>query len=219
MDRKKGASEMRASKFIIRPIRVDEWLPDRCLGGGVPFDAKVCEPEAGCSSIDWFYTHGSREKLEEIYQRAIREYGGCGFVTWEGDKVVAYHNFFPREMARQIKFFGWGTDEDNTEETLVHNCLTMVRGKYFRRGVCSSLVKYSLVWAKENGWERFEVHLVLPDCEEGWHGEQKTCRTFWEKLGFRVYRTQEADAETRHLFGVDVRYSMFLNLKDWIPPS
>ncbi len=203
---------MNSADFIIRPICKDEWLPDRCLVSQEPFDPKAHQRQAGCSSLDWFFTHGSREKLEEIYTRAIDEYGGCGFVTWEADKVVAYHTFFPREIAQQIKFFGWGTDEDTDPKTLVHNCITLVRGKYRRRGIGTSLVKHSLQWAKENGWQRFEVHLVLPDCDEGWKGEQKTCRTFWEKLGFQVYRSEEADDETKELFGVNERFSMYLGL-------
>jgi len=207
-----GASKMNTSEFVIRPISFDEWLPDRCLGGGQPFDPNAYSPEAGCSSLDWFYTHGSREKLEQIYREAIQDYGGCGFVTWDGNKVIAYHTFFPRKIAQKIKFFGWGTQEDTQKNTLVHNCITMVRGAYFRKGICSNLVRHSLKWAKENGWSRFEVHLVLPDCEEGWKSEQKTCRTFWEKLGFQVYRTEEADEGTRNAFSVDKRYSMYLTL-------
>ena len=203
---------MAGTEYVIRPISAAEWLPDRCLGGGEPFDPRASEPQPGCSSLDWFYTHGSRKKLEALYREALQEYGGCGFVTWEGEKVVAYHNFFPREMARRIKFYGWGADGDVHPQTLVHNCLTMVRNRYFRKGICSALVRRSLQWATEQGWKRFEVHLVLPDFEKGWQGEQKTCRTFWEKLGFRVYRSQDADEETRRIFGVDERYSMFLTL-------
>ncbi len=199
-------------RFEIRPISSDEWLPDRCLGGGKPFDPKANQSESGCTSLDEFYTHGSREKLEGIYRKTIEQFGGCGFVTWEGDKVVAYHNFFPREMAQETRFFGWGAEEDTFPKTLVHNCLTMVRDGYFRKGICSSLVEHSLKWAKENGWKRFEVHLVLPDCENGWQGEQKTCRSFWEKLDFQVYRTQEANEDTRRIYGVDMRFSMFINL-------
>ena len=203
---------MNATELTVRPISAGEWLPDRCLGGGEPFDPRGCEAKAGCSSLYWFYTHGNREKLEELYREVIEKYGGCGFVTWEGDKVVACHTFFPREVAQRTKFFGWGTDEDTADKTLVHNCITMVRGRYFRKGICSGLVRHSLEWARTNGWRRFEVHLVLPDCDEGWQGEQKTCRTFWEKLGFEVYRSQEADEETQRLFGVDQRHSMVLAL-------
>ena len=204
---------MNTSEFVIRPIRLDQWLPDRCLGSGRPFDPDAHPPEAGCSSLDWFHTHGSREKLEAIYRQAIKDDGGCGFVTWHDDKVIAYHTFFSRKIAQKIKFFGWGSQEDTHEKTLVHNCLTMVKGSYLRKGVCSNLVKHSLKWAKESGWSRFEVHLVLPDCEEGWNSEQKTCSPFWEKLGFEIYRTEEADEETRKTFPVDRRFSMYLTLQ------
>ncbi len=203
---------MNTSEFLIKPISFTEWLPDRCLGGGQPFDPNAYPPEAGCSSLDWFYTHGSREKLEEIYREAIRDDGGCGFITWHGKKVIAYHTFFSRNIAQKIKFFGWGSMEDTQESTLVHNCLTMIKGAYFRQGICSNLVRHSLRWAIENGWSRFEVHHVLPDCEEGWKSEQKSCRTFWEKLGFEIYRVEEADEETRKTFLIDKRFSMYLTL-------
>jgi hypothetical protein len=32
------------------------------------------------------------------------------------------------------------------------------------------------------------------------------------KLGFKVFRTEEADEETKSYFGVDERYSMFIDL-------
>lgn len=196
----------------IKPIRLDEWLPDRCLVRDEPFDPTENEPQAGCGSFDRFYTHGDRIKLENIYKEAIDSHGGCGFVVWEGRKVVAYHTFFPREMARRIKFFGWGTEEDTIPQTILHNCITSIRGRYRRNGIGSSLIKSSLKWCKEQGWKRFEVHLVLPDCAEGWKGEQKTCRTFWDRLGLKVLRTEDADEETRSFFRVDNRYSMFVDL-------
>jgi GNAT superfamily N-acetyltransferase len=199
----------------IRPISLDEWLPDRCLGGGRPIDPEAISAESGCSSLDWFYTHGSREKLVDIYLKAIEEYGGCGFVAWLDDKIVGYHTFFPREMARKIKFFGWGNPEDASPNTLVHNCVTHIRGDYSRKKIGTHLVKRSLAWGKENGWKRFEVHLVLPDIEDGFRNEQKSCRTFWEKFGLMVYRTKPASEETRKEYGVDIRYSMAVDLTEW----
>lgn len=226
--------------LVIRPIAMDEWLPDRCLGGGKPIDPTTLKPEAGCSSLCWFYTatamglsrqeavarppeelktQASRHKpcrdmLEDLYREAIEDHGGCGFVAWLDGKIVGYHNFFPREIARKIRFFGWGHPEDTQPKTLVHNCVTHVRGPYSRKHVATRLIQQSICWAAENGWQRFEVHLVLPDCEEGWQGEQKGCTTFWEKLGFEVYRSEPADDETKRIFGVDTRYSMFLTLNE-----
>ena len=203
---------MNIDNLEIKPIRLDEWLPDRCLVWDEPFDPSVNEPQAGCSSLDRFCTHGDRNKLENIYKEAINSFGGCGFIVWEESKVVAYHTFFPREMAQKIKFFGWGKEEDTSSQAIIHNCITSICGHYRRKGIGSSLIKHSLKWCKEHGWKRFEVHLVLPNCAEGWKGDQKACKTFWDKLGFIVFRTEEADEETKSFFGVHKRYSMFIDL-------
>lgn len=203
---------MDTGNLEIKPIKIDGWLPDRCLVWDELFDPENNEPQAGCASLNRFCTHGDRGKLEDIYKEAIDSFGGCGFVVWEKEKVVAYHTFFPREMARRVKFFGCGTEEDVFPQTIVHNCITSVRGPYRRKGIGSSLIKHSLKWCKEQSRKRFEVHLVLPDCAEGWKGEQKACKTFWDKLGFKVFRTEEVDEETKRYFGVDEQYSMFIDL-------
>jgi hypothetical protein len=87
----------------IKPIKVDEWLPDRCLVWDEPFDPRENEPQAGCASLDRFCTHGSRSKLEDIYKEAIDSFNGCGFVVWEKKEVIAYHTFFPREIAQNVQ--------------------------------------------------------------------------------------------------------------------
>lgn len=226
----------------IRPIAMDEWLPDRCLGGGKPIDPAKLRPEAGCSSLCWFYTATAmgisreeslarplyeiheaayknpacREMLVELYREAIEQHGGCGFVAWLDGKIVGYHNFFPRKVASRVRFFGWGEDAGDYPQTLVHNCITHVRGDYSRKKIGTRLAQASLSWAKENGWKRFEAHLVLPDVEDGFQSEQKSCRTFWEKLGLSVYRTEE-DERAREHYGVPVRHSMAADLTTWKP--
>jgi len=195
----------------IRPITPDEWLPDRCLNGSEPFDPKAHVPASGCPSLNYF-RENNRETFEQIYESAIKTYGGCGFVAWDRDKVVAYHNFFPMEMARQIKFYGYGPDMEQAETTLIHNCLTIVKGDYARKGICSLLVKASVDWGRTNGWKRFEVHLVLADCEKAWQSDQKSCLTFWERLGFSVFKEYEADKETEQYYGVTKSYSMYLQI-------
>ena len=226
----------------IRPIAMDEWLPDRCLGGGKPIDPKRLKPEAGCSSLCWFYTATAlgisreeslarglleitkeanqnpacREMLVELYRETIEKYGGCGFVAWLDGKIAGYHTFFPREVACRIRFFGWGSDTDDSARTLVHNCITHIRGDYSRKKIGTRLARASLSWAKDKGWKRFEVHLVLPDVEDGFHSEQKSCRTFWEKLGLTVYRTEEDEGAQEH-YGVPVRHSMAVDLATWTP--
>jgi GNAT superfamily N-acetyltransferase len=202
---------MIADTIKIKPIKLDEWLPDRCLNGIEPFDPKSYSTEPGCPSLNYFQKN-NRESLEQIYQLTINKYGGCGFVAWDNDKIIAYHNFFPIEIAKQIKFYGYGFDLAYTDNTLIHNCLTIVKGDYLRKGISSRLVKKSIDWAKANDWKRFEVHLVLPDCEKGWQSDQKSCLSFWKRFGFRIFKEYKADKETEQYYGVTKRYSIYLSL-------
>lgn len=197
----------------IRPIRENEWLPDRCLTGLDPFDPNSHLPEFGCMSMNYSQKN-NRETLEALYQLTIKKYGGCGFVAWEKNKIIAYNNFFPLEIAQKIKFYGFGLASSQPDNTLIHNCLTIVKGEYLRKGISSRLINESINWAKENNWKRFEVHMVLPDCEKGWQFDQKSCMSFWERFGFRTFKEIIADKETERFYGVTKRYSMYLSLDD-----
>lgn len=204
---------MSTAPIIIKPIRPEKWLPDRCLNGSDPFDPSSHLPASGCPSLN-FSIKNNRETLEQLYRSVINQYGGCGFVAWENDKIIAYHNFFPSETARKIKFYGYGFNSAPSGKTLIHNCLTIVKGNYVRKGICSRLVKTSIDWAVANDWKRFEVHRVLPDCEKGWQSDQKSCLTFWERFGFRVFKEYEADQATKEYYGVNSSYSIYLSLDD-----
>jgi len=204
---------MMIDSITIKPIKADEWLPDRCLNGLEPFDPDSHLPEFGCPSINYFQKN-SRETLEELYHLTIRKYGGCGFIAWDGDKIIAYNNFFPLGIAHKIKFYGFGLEKSQPDKTLIHNCLTIVKGDYLRKGISSRLIKESITWAKENNWKRFEVHMVLPDCENGWHSDQKSCLSFWMKFGFKIFKEYSADKATKKFYGVTKRYSMFLTLEN-----
>ena len=199
--------------ITIKPIRLDEWLPDRCLNGLEPFDPNSHLPESGCPSINYSLKN-NRETLEQLYQLSINKYGGCGFIAWDKDKIIAYHNFFPSEVAQKTKFYGYGSDSIQSDRILIHNCLTIVKGNYLRKGISSRLVKESIDWARTNDWKRFEVHLVLPDCEKGWRSDQKSFLSFWERFGFRIFKEYEADKGTEQFYGVTKRYSMYLPLDD-----
>ncbi|MGV8094470.1 MAG: GNAT family N-acetyltransferase [Mangrovibacterium sp.] len=202
---------MIADTIEIRPIKLDEWLPDRCLNGIEPFDPNSNLPETGCPSLNYLKKN-NRETLEQLYELTIDRYGGCGFVAWDEDKIIAYHNFFPQEIAKQIKFYGYGFDSPQADNTLIHHCLTIVKGDYLRKGISSRLVKESIAWARSNEWKRFEVHFVLPDCERGWQSDQKSCISFWERFGFSIFKEYDADPETRKYYGVTKRYSVYLQL-------
>ena len=187
----RSAGTDREVEYEIRPIAMDEWLPDGCMGFGPPIDPSTDKPGSGCDSLQR-YTKGSRDRLVAMYSDVLAECGCCGFVAWVPGGAVGYNNFFPREWARRIQFYGWGTDEGDAPQTLVHNCIS-IRGnpEYRRQGIGTSLIRHSLAWANDNGWQRFEVHLVTHDTPENCLGNQKSCRSFWEKLGFGVFRENE----------------------------
>jgi GNAT superfamily N-acetyltransferase len=195
--------------ITIKPISLHEWLPDRCLNGSKPFNPAAERPQFGCPSLNYF-KRNNRDTLEQLYQLALGKYGCCGFIAWVNNQIVGYHNFFSSELAQKIKFYGFGMEPNSSPKTLIHNCLTVVKGDYLRKRIGSKLVKESLNWAKMHGWERFEVHLVLPDCEKGWQSDQKSCVTFWERFGFNIYKEYEADNDTQKYYGVTKRYSMYL---------
>jgi hypothetical protein len=56
--------------------------------------------------------------------------------------------------------------------------------------------------------------LVLPDCEKGWQSDQKSCLSFWERFGFKIFKEYEADKGTKQFYGVSRRYSIYLPLDD-----
>ncbi len=190
---------------------MEEWFPDRCLNGVEAFDPNAHLAEPGCSGLNYANKH-NREGLEQLYRQTIDRYGGCGFVAWDNDRVVGYHNFFPSEVAQKLKFYGYGFGLGQRDKTLIHNCLTIVKGSYLRQGISSQLVRYSINWASENNWERFEVHFVLPDCDLGWQYDQKSCLSFWRKSGFEIFDEYEADELAKQFYGVIKRYSMYLSL-------
>ena len=206
-------------EYEIRPISRDEWLPDRCMPAGDPLDPAGLEPEHGCGSLAQHcekFAPGSRALLEGLYRDALARFGCCGFVAWHEGKIVGYNNFFPREIAADIRFYGWGTEEDVAPKTLVHNCISILRNDSFRRkGIGTNLMLHSLRWGKSEGWRRMEVHLVLPNVASGFANEQKSGQAFWEKLGFSVFKSEEACAATKEMYGVDERYSMAVYLNEW----
>jgi len=202
--------------YEIKPIRLEEWLPDRCMPAGGPIDPAILDPEPGCHSLNQCCTKGSRDRLVELYTEAVGRAGCCGFIAWTGDRIAGYNTFFPREMAVRMRFFGWGKGSGSSTSTLVHHCISITQNsKYRRQGIGTDLIARTLDWSAEQGWERFEVHMVLPDTHEGYTREQKSCRSFWERFGFEVTRTFEADPDTRVLYGVGLRFSMRLELRSW----
>lgn len=200
--------------YEIRPINPEEWLPDRCMSVEAPFDPKTFPFKAGCASLEGYYTKGRRKRLVSLYQTVLNNIGCCGFVAWKNGCVLGYNNFFPKEIAHIIRFYGWGTEKDTQQSALVHHCISLVNNPdYRRKGIGTGLMSHTLDWAKQNGWHIFEVHNVLPDSSLGYKYEQKGCVGFWQRFGFEVIRTEPVSTEMKALYGVSMCYSLALDLE------
>jgi GNAT superfamily N-acetyltransferase len=173
----------------VRPISLKEYLPDRCMGSE-PFDPNEVEKLQGCPSLSKVGNLGTN--LESFYKQVLEKYGGCGFVAWHKGLVVGHITFFPNEVARRVRFWGWGERDLPIVRALVINCISVASNEKFRRiGVGTRLVTSTIEWVRENEWPRLEVHHVPSG--EGlssitWRHEQKGTKTFWEKFGFKVLR-------------------------------
>ncbi len=95
--------------YEIRAISPAEWLPDRCMSASNPLDPAALEPEHGCGSLAECcgkFAPGNRDLLEGLYRDTIKRFGCCGFVAWRKGRILGYNNFFPREIARDIRSMG-----------------------------------------------------------------------------------------------------------------
>lgn len=200
-------------EYEIRPICAEEWLPDRCLSIKMPLEINNLIPQHGCPNLLFGKTKiRDRVEFEDFYHKVLNRFSCCGFIAWKGDRVIGYTNFFPHEIARTMKFYGWGEMENEGSGTLIHHCISMIQNDNYRcKGIGTSLVRHSLDWAKIHQWKRYEVHRVLPDIHKGIVDEQKSTLPFWKKLGFSIVREEEADLETKKYYGVDKRYSLALD--------
>jgi len=200
--------------YEIRPIRVEEWLPDRCMSIKEPLEIHNLTPQCGCPNLLFGESQiRNRTEFEDFYHNVLNRFTCCGFIAWEKDRIIGYINFFPHEIAQKIKFYGWGETEGEQPDTLIHHCISIVQNlNYRRKGIGASLIRRSLGWAKTNQWKRYEVHRVLPDMDKGVASEQKSILSFWKKFGFSIIKEEEADEETKKYYGVDKRYSLALDI-------
>jgi len=76
----------------IRPISMDEWLPDGCMGFGEAIGPATDRPGSGCDSLQP-YTRGRRSKLVGMYREVLERHGCCGFVAWLQGRIPGYNNF------------------------------------------------------------------------------------------------------------------------------
>lgn len=172
----------RSMAYDIRPISSSEWLPDRCLRSYGAFDPTKSDLQAGCQRLQTFFTNGRRDRMVALYEDCLLRHGCCGFVAWEGPMVVGYNTFFPKDWSPTRR-----QASTNEPGTLAHHCISVAPvAQVGEESVASNLLKRTFEWAKNNGWERFEVQAVFPTNPACKMVIDLYGREFWEKAGLRV---------------------------------
>jgi GNAT superfamily N-acetyltransferase len=117
--------------------------------GSQPFDPSKIKKLQGCPSLS--EVGNLKTDLETFYRKVIGEYGGCGFVAWYRNLVAGHITFFPNEVARQIRFWGWGERDLPIVRALIINCISIASNEKYRRiGIGTHLVTSMINWAQEN---------------------------------------------------------------------
>jgi len=192
----------------IKPISINEWMPDRCLSTIEPIIPEKMDLRSGCPSLGK-YTNGERGKLVSLYKNEIDEYGCCGFVAWKNERVLGYISFFSLKTANRTRFYGYGEGNmnDQLKDIFIHNCISIWK-RSSGKGIGTKLVNQVIKYGEEKKWNEYRVNNVLPDCEKGWGNHQKGCLSFWLKNGFTVTNEIEAEKEIQSYYHVRRKYTL-----------
>lgn len=132
--------------------------------------------------------------FRRFHEELMKRYGNSAILAWCGPEVVGFVNFYPdnfdspaalcpgveSKLNEKFAETEWPTQPS---DTLAISCVNISEG-FRRKQVGSALVKHVIAWAKENGYRRITAGA---NDTQWW----VPCKPFWEKLGFRVYRTEE----------------------------
>ena len=148
-----------------------------------------------------------------LLRNLINTYGTCAVVARVGDRFVGHLRFYPRAvrelaerglgMCLQQEFpYGPANDfgrtrfpplEEIEHKVLLVHCMMLTSGgpeeeSFRRKGIGTEMARRLIAWATANGWHAIEatayVGLPIVYAISGQAGGG-----FWEKLGFRLVRT------------------------------
>lgn len=198
--------EMMSSDFLL-------W---RCLHSGPLTRETVDRPEPH-PRVPW---DRLRARNVPLLAKLTEVYGSCAVIARDGDRIVGQLRFYPRAVCNMAapgpglcmqQTFPNGPADDfvNNEsppldgmanKTLFVHCMMTGSPKqasnpYQHKGLGSRMVRTLIDWTRRRGWAGIEAHAYadLP-CVYAVTGQAG--RTFWEKLGFRVIRSDVEPAFT-----------------------
>jgi|GEM_PF-2330815 len=130
---------------------------------------------------------------EAFFRRYIEEYGTCAYLAWDRYSLVGATVFFPLTDLPPKAGKVYGIDEypqrwfdalNKEKGTMMMTCTT-VAPQYRDYGIGRKLLESAIGWMKRNRWLR-AVKLGVPSELYGF--SRHFDLTFWESLGFRVFR-------------------------------
>ena len=198
--------------IVIEPM-TEQFILWRCLHGG-PLSKETIDEWPSGEAEAW-ETH--RAINVPLLGKIIKTYRTCAMLARDGDSIVGFLRFYPKilfsiEEAGQLclqQAFPAGPSErlvgerfplleEIQEKTLTVHCLMtgspfQDKTPYQRKGIGTRMARELMRWAKENGWESIEAR-SFEDIPLFYERTGNAGRSFWEKLGFRVVKTDSEPA-------------------------
>ena len=181
----------------------------RCLHGG-PLSRETIDELPFDKRADW-ETH--RAINVPLLRKIIKTYGTCAMLAKARNQGVGFLRFYPKTVCSmeeagglclQQRFPAGPSErlierrfpplEEIQEKTLMVHCLMtgspfQDNNSYQRKGIGTQMVRRLIQWARENGWEGIEA-MTNEDLEILYANTGQAGRRFWEKVGFRVVKTE-----------------------------
>lgn len=197
---------------VIEPMKAD-FIMWRCLHDG-PLSVNTIDQWAPEINIPW---EQYRRRNVPLLEGLIEAYGTCMMLAWDHDQVVGFLFFVPKVVLSMdgAGFFclqqsppGGPSDDfprrklpssDGIDDkTLIVRCLMtgspkLSENPYQRQGIGTRMARALIEWATENGWQGIEAR-SFEDIPSLYAHTGNAGRTFWEKLGFRMVKTESNPA-------------------------
>lgn len=147
-----------------------------------------------------------------VLEKIIDSYGSCAILAWAGGEVIGSLRFYPKWMftedqqglcmqqdypygpGEQLLALDFPALTDLTDKTLRIHC--MMAGPalkednpYRRHGLASRMVEILCGWARNQGWQALEA-TAYESLDIVYDTFGQAGREFWEKLNFRLIRTE-----------------------------
>jgi len=192
----------------IKPM-TEDFILWRCLHGGLLSKENIEKlPDEHADNLK-----KCRPINVPLLKKLIKTYGTCAILAKDGDLVVGTLRFYPKIFFSDGSISGFCLQqgppygpsessvarelpplEDIQDKTLKVHCimtgsLKQKQNPYQRKGIGTRMARELIRWAKENGWESIEA-TAYEEVEIMYANFGAAGRSFWEKLGFGLVKTE-----------------------------